>query len=355
MTPSGTLILPIAGRSSRFPGMRPKWMLAAPTGRLMLELSLQSVPDWRHRRVVIGALREHLEALGGEGAIRRALGTHPEIVAFDEVTKGPAMTVAEIVKRAEIEGPIFIKDCDSWFNAEENLFENLVCVTDLRRTPRVRNVPGKSFVHLNETGVVTGIFEKVVCSNYISVGGYGIRSAGLFIDAYQRLVRDHIEGEPFVSHVLFEAMRQGEVFRGVSVSNYEDVGTAEAWQEFRHRSSVYVVDLDGVIFRNAGAYIPPLWSDPDVPLVENVEAVRKLISSGAQIVFMTARPDAYRVKTEDSLRSLGLSWHQIVFGVNHARRVIINDFAPSNPYPSAVALNLPRNSDTLAAFIEQKA
>ena len=32
-----TLILPVPGRSSRFPGMRPKWLLTMPDGKLMLE------------------------------------------------------------------------------------------------------------------------------------------------------------------------------------------------------------------------------------------------------------------------------------------------------------------------------
>lgn len=351
MIQSGTIILPIAGRSSRFPGTRPKWMLSAPNGPLMLELALTPIPDWRHRRVVFGVLREHYENLGGEGAIRRAFGSHPEVVIFDDVTRGPAMTVAEIIRRAQVDGPIFIKDCDSWFETSSDVFDNVVCMVDLRQAPGTRNIPGKSFVQINENYIVTGIFEKIVCSNFISVGGYGVRSASLFTSAYEKVMRSHVDGEPFVSHILFELIRRGEVFRGISVDNYEDVGTLEAWQEFRNRSSVYIVDLDGVIFRNAGAYIPPLWSEPDVPLIENVETVRKLLNSGAQIVFMTARPESYRQKTEDALTALGLRWHAIIFGLNHTRRFLVNDFAPSNPFPSAVAINLPRNEDKLGGMI----
>lgn len=36
-----TLILPVAGRSSRFPGMRPKWLLTMPDGKLMLEKAVE--------------------------------------------------------------------------------------------------------------------------------------------------------------------------------------------------------------------------------------------------------------------------------------------------------------------------
>src|SRR5512145_2348306 len=115
MTMHGTIVLPIAGRSSRFPGTRPKWMLTAPTGELMLQLALDTVPDWRERRVVVGGLREHLETLSGATAIRRALGDGIEIVVFDRPTSGPADTVNEMLRRADVRGPIFVKDCDSWF------------------------------------------------------------------------------------------------------------------------------------------------------------------------------------------------------------------------------------------------
>lgn len=351
MTNNGTVILPIAGRASRFPGTRPKWMLTAPTGQLMLELSLSAIPDWRDRRVVIGALREHLEQLGGIHAIRNALGDHPEIVVFEEVTKGPAETVYEILNRASVSGPIFIKDCDSWFTSEANLFENGIAYCDLRDQPNTRNIPGKSFIKLNENGIVEGIFEKVICSNFISVGGYGFNSAEDFCRHYKFLADNWTQGEPFISHVILHAIQSGEIFKGIQTKDYEDVGTLEAWDEFRSRSTLLIVDIDGVVLKNSGEYIPPLWSDPDVPLSENVATLIDLQKRGAQIIFVTARPEKYRLKTEAALRDAGLNWHSIVFGVNHSRRVLINDFAPSNPYPSAVAVNLPRNDRGLGAIL----
>ena len=347
----GTIVLPIAGRSSRFPGTRPKWLLTAPTGELMLEHALRSVGEWREHRVVIGALREHLTALKGEEAIRRALGDGPEIVMFDDVTRGPAETVAQIISRAEVSGGIFIKDCDSWFDPPSVAFDNIVCVADLRKNPNVKNIPGKSFVQLNENELIDGILEKYVCSPFISVGGYGFKSAELFLESYSRVQRDMTDAEPFVSHVILESIRRGEVFRGVTVSSYKDVGTLEAWNEYREGSSLLLMDIDGVVFRNAGQYTTPLWDDEDVPLPENVERLKDLQANGAQIVFITSRPEKYRMKTEAALRAAGLSWHAAIFGVSHARRILVNDFAASNPYPSAVAVNVDRNSDDLKKFL----
>jgi phosphoglycolate phosphatase-like HAD superfamily hydrolase len=353
MSVSGTVLLPIAGRSTRFPGLRPKWMLAAPNGRLMLEMSLNTVPDWRSHRVVIGGLREHLEGLKGEVAIRRAFGDRVEIVQFDQPTAGPAETVSEMVRRAEVSGAFFVKDCDSWFTHSGNVFSDVVCFADLQSLATVRNVAGKSFVTLNEHGIVESILEKQVSSNYISVGGYGFHDATLFQNAYRRLsAAPEGRGEIYISHVIVEAMHQGAVFRGIAARDYEDVGTLEAWSAFRRRQQVYFVDVDGVALRNAGEYLPPFWDDEDVPLSNNIDALKRLQATGAQLIFVTARPERYREKTERALAEAGLRWHAFIFGVHHSSRVLVNDYAPSNPYPSAVAVNLVRNGDDLALFLQ---
>jgi len=81
-------------------------------------------------------------------------------------------------------------------------------------------------------------------------------------------------------------------------------------------------------------------------------ALRAFQEQGAQIVFMTARPEAYRAKTEGALRRLGLEPHAVVMDCRHGRRFLINDHAASNPYPSAVAISTERNSPTLAEYMK---
>ncbi|KAB0676010.1 NTP transferase domain-containing protein [Aureimonas leprariae] len=351
MTAVGTVVLPVAGRSTRFPGLRPKWLLTAPTGELMLEKSLATIPDWRGHRVVVGALAEHLDGQGGFDALRRAFGETVEVVRIETPTRGPAETVARILEAARVDGPVFVKDCDSWFEPLEEVFCDCVCFGDLRRLGDVRNVAAKSFLHLDGNGILLGIIEKNVTSNFVSVGGYGFHDARIFLESYARLLAGGHEGEPFVSHVILDAMRGGAVFKGVETKAYVDVGTLEAWNLYRRDHGLFVVDVDGVVFRNAGQYGSPNWDDPDVPLPANVEVLRRIIAKGGQIVFMTARPERYRAKTEAAFRELGLTWHAAVFGLNHATRTIVNDFAGSNPFPSAVAVNLARNDDRLGDFV----
>ena len=37
-------------------------------------------------------------------------------------------------------------------------------------------------------------------------------------------------------------------------------------------------------------------------------------------------------------------------GLNHSKRIIINDYANSNPYPSCDSINIKRNSDSLDTY-----
>jgi hypothetical protein len=52
------------------------------------------------------------------------------------------------------------------------------------------------------------------------------------------------------------------------------------------------------------------------------------------------------------LDELGFSDCQVIMELNHAKRILVNDFAPSNPYPTSVAINLERGSDRLEAYLK---
>jgi hypothetical protein len=107
-----------------------------------------------------------------------------------------------------------------------------------------------------------------------------------------------------------------------------------------------------VVFENHSRYFPPYWSEADKPIAANVAALRRGREQGAQLVFMTARPEEFRRKTEETLRALGLEPHALVMDCLHGRRFLVNDHAPSNPYPAAVAINTERNSPVLADYLK---
>ena len=46
-----------------------------------------------------------------------------------------------------------------------------------------------------------------------------------------------------------------------------------------------------------------------------------------------------------------IPYDQLVMGLPHCKRVLVNDFARSNLYPSCEAINIPRNSETLEEYL----
>jgi hypothetical protein len=53
------LILPVCGNSSRFPNMRPKWLLTHPLGNTMLTESIRGLDVKALNNILIVALQEH--------------------------------------------------------------------------------------------------------------------------------------------------------------------------------------------------------------------------------------------------------------------------------------------------------
>ena len=46
-----------------------------------------------------------------------------------------------------------------------------------------------------------------------------------------------------------------------------------------------------------------------------------------------------------------MPYDHIVFGMFHAQRVLVNDYARTNPFPSACAINVKRDGDELPEML----
>ena len=124
---------------------------------------------------------------------------------------------------------------------------------------------------------------------------------------------------------------------------YDDWGTLTEWQEVQKKHRTYFVDVDGVLLKNCGQYGKVTWGNNRETIPENIATILQLQKEGAQIIITTSRPESYRHGLEQILLEAGLKPCAILMGMHHAARVIINDFAPTNPYPSGIAISIPRN------------
>jgi hypothetical protein len=347
-----TLLLPCAGKSSRYPGVRPKWMLTLPDGELALARAAASVLPDSYSRIVVAVRAEHETKYQATALLRRVFGPEVEVLVLPRDTRGPADTVAEMIRRAAVTGAFAVKDADSFFDSAPLPSGSFVALSDVRAAPHMTNVGAKSFAVVNENNLIVEMVEKSLISNYVSVGLYGFEDADTYLHLFDHLCADPGMGELFVSHVMNRAIAGGMMVAPLLVSGLIDVGTLEDWRRHVRARGTIVTDLDGVVFENHSRYFPPFWDDDDIPIADNVAALRLWQEQGAQIVFMTARPECHREKTERTLRMLGLVPHALIMDCRHGRRFLINDHAPSNPYPSAVAISTERNSPALADYMK---
>ncbi len=349
------LIVPMAGKSSRFPGMRPKWMLTHPmTNRFMVTEAILGLNLDFFDSIYFIFLQEHEEKyhfLKGfkEEIAQCKLSEKSKYVFLKDQTFSQSETVYVAIKKENIEGFIFIKDSDGYYECQIDSTNNQIAFFDLNQMDDI-NARTKSYIEMDINGIVTNIVEKKVISSTFSAGGYGFENALEFCSFYESL--KDLDGECYISNVIFEMILSGLRFNGVSTSNFKDWGTIDAWNSYKSQYKCLFVDIDGTLVTNSSIHFPPYVGEGS-SLQNNIDHLNHLHKTKkVKIILTTSRPDCMRESTENELREKGVLYDKLITGLPHCKRVIINDFAKSNPYPSCEAINLPRNSDNLKEFLK---
>jgi hypothetical protein len=347
------LILPIAGRSSRFPEMRPKWMLTHPKGRMMVVEAVRGLDLSAVKRIIFVGLAEHESRFGFVNALRTQFeeeGIRNELVfvLLETETRHQPETVLRGIEEAGVSGPFFVKDSDNYFKTTVVPGNRISCF-DLHSLEHV-NARNKSYLQASVNGVVTNIVEKKIISSTFCVGGYGFESVNDFKSVYHELDDG---SEIYLSNIIFAMILKGSIFKSDMVTSYLDWGTLNDWNAYKSRFSTLFVDLDGTLVKNSGQYTDPKWGETDA-IESNVKVINALYDSGnVEIIITTSRNERFRQTTISQLQRHGIKFHQIIFGLVHGRRIVINDYAKSNPYKSCDAINIRRDGTELREMLEE--
>jgi len=322
-------------------------MLTHPTGNLMLVESIMGLDLSDVNKLYITLLREHVEHYDCLNGIHQAIlnadvGCEYEIVLLENSTKSQPETVFETIKAANISGPIFIKDSDNFFRTKV-VAENSVCNIELGDVGLI-NPANKSYVEIDDEGIVKNIVEKQVISSRFCTGGYSFYSAAEFCSYLTKL--KNAEGL-YVSHIIYKMLLDGHIFHSRRVEECLDWGTAEDWNRFKGEFATLFVDIDGVLVENSAQYFGKLWGQT-MGIKENIGVINELRAEGkVRVVLTTSRTSAYKELTERQLMEAGLKYDQIIYDLPHAKRIIINDYSKTAPYKNCDSINFPRNADNL--------
>ena len=268
------------------------------------------------------------------------------IVLLPEQTDSQSETVYTFLSGYDLDGFVFIKDSDGFYRCDVEE-RNQVAYFDLNDMDDI-NARTKSYVDLDVNDVVTNIVEKKVISSTFSSGGYGFADAKEFCKTFEKL--QDMDGECYISHIIFEMMLSGSTFYGTKTTDFKDWGTLDAWNKYKSQYKCLFVDIDGTLITNSSHHFPPYVGSGE-PIENNIDYLAELYEQGrAKIVLTTSRPERLRQITITELQTKGIPYDELVMGLPHCQRVIINDFARSNPYPSCKAINIPRNTDELKDY-----
>jgi len=345
-----TLILPVAGRSSRFPGMRPKWLLTMPDGKLMLEKAVESLDMSDYDRVVVVCLREHLDAYLTPESLETVLAGigHPKVdlCILEEPTSSQSETVALALERANVSGAFFVKDCDNMFRVRWQ-GGNEVAVLDLNSVGLI-DAKNKSYVNVDALGNISNIVEKQVISNFFCCGGYGFRSSEEFLSHFRAIKSNQ---EVYISHVIYSMLMGEENFRISKADGYIDWGTLREYRHYTRSFLTLFCDVDGVLLYNGSKFGKKGWGTE--PISENLQTISRMQKSGLLYLIITSsRPDSEIQYLRGRLAEFDVHPDRYVIGLPHARRILVNDYSATNPYPTAISVNVERDGKMLSSILD---
>ena len=124
-----------------------------------------------------------------------------------------------------------------------------------------------------------------------------------------------------------------------------------AFNQFQENTYVVSDEQKNCVIIDPGCYTSEEEEAITSFIIENnLKVVKKLFNEGAQIIITTSRDKSEKDYIKNLLNINGIYPYEIICGLNHSERIIINDYFDTNPYPTASAINLERNGD-LSSFL----
>ena len=317
-------------------------------------LGIRNLAESSIDEIVVIVLAEHVKNINIkyiESEVQDLTKIKCTLILLESETSSMVRTVSEALNILNEEMSIIVKDCDNQIDFDVLIFDqstNGLCFADLQKFTTV-TAANKSFVKFGVENTLSSIIEKRINGPLINTGCVKFSSSSDFIAADLEIMDVR---EKYVSDVVRVLLEHGQKFTGVEVDDYKDWGTLADWLSYKKNYKTLFIDIDGVIVQNTSpSHSVDNWKSFN-PIRSNVDSILNLSKSGThEIIFTTSRAEMHRQFLEESLKNLGFSHFKLLCGLQHSTRILINDFAKSNPYPSSIGINIPRDSEFLALYL----
>jgi hypothetical protein len=143
----------------------------------------------------------------------------------------------------------------------------------------------------------------------------------------------------------------GDNFRTILANLYMDWGTLSGYLHYTRSFFTLFCDVDGVLLLNGSKFGKKGWKTE--PISENLQTISRLQKSGLlYLVLTSSRPESEIDYLRHRLAEFEVIPDRYVMGLPHTRRILVNDYSETNPYPTAVSINLERNSKILSSILD---
>lgn len=219
---SFTLIVPIAADKPEYDKRLPFIFTQDRDGTMYCVKSILGLPLKLFSNIYFVILKKHRKKYDLRERLRLQLKQNhlqrASIIVLDATTSCQAETIARAIEKENITGPIFIKDADGYFTADEILPQNGVTIYPLEELSLV-DPQHKSYVAVDDMNYITNIIERRVVSHYFNAGGYCFEDATEFCSYYNRLKP---YGTLYLSHIIYSMLLDRHIFRPIAIGNYRD-------------------------------------------------------------------------------------------------------------------------------------
>lgn len=242
-----TLIIPCAG--SRMVDGLPLFLNCHPDGTLLAKKAVDGIGIDNYDRIVYSILKEIDDKFSAGNIIKNTFKNNSkvEICILPQKTNGPAETVYNTIKNANIEGEFSVRDSHAYIEIDKFISGNFIAGLDLTIFEKtIENLRSKSFIVLNEQHQVLDVVEKHFCSDVISAGLYGFKSSEDYKVAFEHLSDSNYPiTKLYISHIISYLIGYSKrVFHSIQVKKFEDWSTKSAWQKVQKTYSTNFIDLD---------------------------------------------------------------------------------------------------------------
>ncbi len=228
------VVIPMAGRGSRFADSTIPKPLINILGKPMLQWSIESVkysfPEITPEDFIFISLQEHEDHYQISERVKEIIGEGFAITFLADVTDGPVCTVMTLKNILDPQEDFLTIDCDQHIrcsklaayieDARINRWAGLVPTFEANSTDY-------SYIKLDTHGNATETAEKQVISTHAAAGIYYFRTARIFMNAAAEMVEKNVrtKNEFYMSPLYNIIIKQGGIVRIVPTEKWQTLGT----------------------------------------------------------------------------------------------------------------------------------